>query len=268
MNVTREQIYGYVGSVVFGIVVLLILSFSVLRTIIPSDEEGGVFVNFGSVDEASGLFEPQGGDPVAPADLTPSIEQPATAPTTGQTASAAPSQENVMTQEMEETLALAAEKKKEAERKAVEERKRVEEERRRQAIQSQVAGAFGAGSSPEISEGTGLGTGNQGSSQGNSGTGAYSGTGGYGSFSLDGRSLGKDGLPKPGYAVQEEGVIVVDITVNPQGKVIYAVIGKGTNIDHPAMRQSALDAAKRAQFNSISATNNQSGKITYRYQLR
>jgi TonB family protein len=121
---------------------------------------------------------------------------------------------------------------------------------------------------PESSEGTGSGTGNQGSLQGNAGAGPYSGTGGYGSFSLNGRSLGKDGLPKPGYAVQEEGVIVVDITVNPQGNVIYAAIGKGTNIDNQAMRQSALEAAGKAQFNSISTSNNQSGKITYRYRLK
>ncbi|MGL4492001.1 MAG: energy transducer TonB family protein, partial [Tannerellaceae bacterium] len=32
--------------------------------------------------------------------------------------------------------------------------------------------------------------------------------------------------------------------------------------------KSALDAAKRAKFNSISGTNNQAGTITYRYTLR
>ena len=34
------------------------------------------------------------------------------------------------------------------------------------------------------------------------------------------------------------------------------------------MRKSALDAAKRAKFNSISGANNQSGIITYLYKLK
>lgn len=34
------------------------------------------------------------------------------------------------------------------------------------------------------------------------------------------------------------------------------------------MRKSALEAAKRATFNSISGANNQSGTITYVYKLK
>ena len=34
------------------------------------------------------------------------------------------------------------------------------------------------------------------------------------------------------------------------------------------MRKSALDAAKRAKFNSIGGANNQSGTITYLYKLK
>jgi TonB family protein len=269
MSITREQVYGYAGSFLFGMILLLVLIFSVLKTVIPAKSEGGILVNFGTVDEASGLFEPQGGEIAASKEQIPSKEQPAVRPAAEHSSTSLPSREDVMTQNTEETLALAAGKKKEAALKAAEERKRQEETLRRQAIQNQVSGAFGAGSMPgSNSEGTGSGTGNQGSLQGNSGTGPYTGAGGYGSFSLEGRSLGKDGLPKPGYAVQEEGVIVVDITVSPQGNVIYAIIGKGTNIDNEAMRQSATDAARKAQFNSISGANNQAGKITYRYRLK
>ncbi|MDR1120426.1 MAG: TonB family protein [Dysgonamonadaceae bacterium] len=261
MHITKEQTYGYAGSLLFGAVLLLFLFLSVLRTIRPIDEAGGILVNFGTVDEASGLNEPSGEIPAASDKPLPLEPQPAVQPVKEQSIVSSPSPEKTITQDTEETLALAAEKKKEIERKAA-------EERQRQAIQHQVAGAFGAGSTPGSSEGTGSGTGNQGSLQGNAGTGPYSGVGGYGDFSLSGRSLGKDGLPRPGYAVQEEGVIVVDITVNPQGAVIYAVIGKGTTIDNEEMRRLALDAAKKAQFNSISDTNNQSGKITYRYRLK
>ena len=50
-------------------------------------------------------------------------------------------------------------------------------------------------------------------------TGAKSGVGGYGTFNLGGRSIGEGGLPRPVYNVQEEGRVVVSITVNPAGHV-------------------------------------------------
>jgi TonB family protein len=68
--------------------------------------------------------------------------------------------------------------------------------------------------------------------------------------------------------VQEEGRIVINITVDPKGNVISAEIGRGTNIDNGSLRQSALDAARRAKFNSIQGANNQSGTITYNYTLK
>ena len=86
------------------------------------------------------------------------------------------------------------------------------------------------------------------------------------SFSLAGRSLSE--LPRPTVSIQEEGNIVVDITVNTDGNVISAAIGKGTTINDVRVRESALEAAKKAKFNSISGTVNQSGTITYRYSLR
>ena len=151
------------------------------------------------------------------------------------------------------------------------EKKRLAEERRKkeQAISNKVAGAFGIGSQEGNSQGdAGSGTGNQGSPFGNSDHGANEGVGGYGSFNLNGRSIGAGGLPRPAYTIQEEGRIVINITVDPKGNVIFAEIGKGTNIDNGSMRKSALDAAKRAKFNSISGANNQSGTITYLYKLK
>ena len=154
----------------------------------------------------------------------------------------------------------------EAERK-----KQTDEQRRKeQAIRDRVAGAFGStGGSENNNQGDAAsGSGNQGSPFGNSDSGANEGVGGIGSFNLNGRSIGAGGLPKPAYTIQEEGRIVINITVDPRGNVIMAEIGKGTNIDHATMRKSALEAARKAKFNSIQGTNNQSGTITYRYSLR
>ena len=151
------------------------------------------------------------------------------------------------------------------------EAKRIAEERRKQAeaISNKVAGAFGIGAAEGNNQGDAAeGSGNQGSPFGNSDHGENEGIGGYGSFNLNGRSLGAGGLPRPAYTIQEEGKIVINITVNPKGNVIFAEIGRGTNIDNASMRKSALEAAKRATFNSISGANNQSGTITYVYKLK
>ena len=280
MNMTREQVYGWAGSLSIGGLILLFLLFAVLRSAIPNQEEGGVLVNFGYVDEAAGMFEPEGDGTVSAA---PPISTPAPSPSTPSRPTSAPSPEELITQNIEESAALSEAQKKANEQKAEEERirkkeerKRREEEQRRQNISNQVSGAFGtassnspgiASSSPGTSQGTGSGTGNQGSPFGNSDQGLNSGIGGYGSFSLSGRNIGREGLPRPSYSIPESGVIVVNITVSPAGDVIATSIGRGTTIDNSTMRDEATKAAQKAKFNRIDGLNNQLGTITYRYQL-
>lgn len=276
MKFNKDDLYSLLGSVGFHLLILLVLSLTILSTVVP-EEDSGVLVNFGNVDEAAGTFEPlnTGQEPME--ETTP-LPPPTPAVETAK--------EELVTQDVEESVALAeAKKKKEEQRKKEEaikrEQDRIQKEKLEQqrladaqrqkelAIKNKVAGAFGAGSAAGSSQGSGqTGTGNQGSPFGNSDHGANDGVGGYGSFSLNGRSIGAGGLPRPAYTIQEEGRIVINITVDPKGNVIFAEIGKGTNIDNASMRKSALEAAKRAKFNSISGSNNQSGSITYRYSLR
>jgi TonB family protein len=266
---SKEKIFGYIGSVIFCGIILLFLYFTFLFTKIEAQEQG-VLVNFGTVDWASGTFEPNGAHPTTPVEereITSPDEIPSVQPERNPP---------VITQTTEPTVAIdAAEKQKERQR----ERERLEQERREQQerqrreadqrrIDAQMQGAFGVGATPNGSEGTAAsGTGNQGSVEGNAPTGAYEGVGGYGSFSLSGRTLGAGGLPRPAYSVQDEGKIVINITVNPQGNVIVAEIGKGTNITNQTMRNSAMEAARKAKFNAITGNNNQSGTITYNYKL-
>jgi TonB family protein len=108
---------------------------------------------------------------------------------------------------------------------------------------------------------------NQGNPFGNSDSGTNEGIGGTGTFSLSGRTLRDGGLHRPAYSALEEGRIVLNITVDPLGNVIFAEIGKGTNIDNASMRKSAIDAAKKSKFNKIKGTDNQNGTITYIYRL-
>ena len=302
MNITQERTYGWIGSLLIGGLILLFLIFTVIRSIIPDQDEGGILVNFGNVDEASGMFEPQGkGNPeatressvyVPPTQVTPPTPTVSPTPRTSVSTATRTSQssKDLVTQDTEETIALAEARRKENERKIAEaQRRKAEEEKlraeeqRRQNISNQVSGAFGSanstaenptgvggvGSQTGTSQGTGAGAGNQGSRSGNSDQGMNTGAGGYGSFALGGRGLrGGSGLPRPSYTAQESGVIVISITVDPKGNVIATSIGRGTTIDNSSMRNAALEAARKAKFSSIDGLNNQTGSITYRYQLK
>ena len=156
----------------------------------------------------------------------------------------------------------AEEARKLAEAKAERERREAEE-----AARKRVAGAFGKGAQMG-SKGTTEGTGIQGSPTGNAPEGASSGTGGYGTFDLGGRSIGQGGLPRPAYNVQDEGIVVVSITVNPAGHVIATRIDRKTNTINSALRKAAEDAAKKARFNKVEGLNNQTGTITYYFKLK
>ena len=76
------------------------------------------------------------------------------------------------------------------------------------------------------------------------------------------------GFPRPSYNVTEEGRVVVDITVNPAGYVIAAGINARTNTRSTDLRNTAMEAARKARFNAIDGTDNQVGTITFYFQLR
>lgn len=118
-------------------------------------------------------------------------------------------------------------------------------------------------------KGTGTtGSGLEGSPTGNSSEGKSGGVGGYGTFDLNGRSLGSGGLPMPVYNVQDEGRVVVTITVNPAGQVISTSINKRTNTVNASLRKAAEEAARKARFNQVDGVNNQTGTITYYFKLK
>ena len=276
MRWDKDDIFSAIGTLAFHGAILLILWLTVLKAKVP-EEDGGVLVNFGTITAAAGTSAPRYKGPEPAQEPAPAAPEPTPEPTP-----AAPEQD-LITQDLEESVSLNEKKKEEEEKRRKEEaekerlrkeqeaRERAAEERRKQqeAISNKVAGAFGIGQATGNSQGDApSGTGNQGSPFGNSDHGANEGVGGYGSFNLNGRSIGAGGLPRPAYTVQEEGRIVINITVNPKGDVIFAEIGKGTNIDNASMRKSALEAARKAKFNSISGANNQSGTITYLYRFK
>jgi len=273
MKVTKEEIYGYTGSSIFCLLIFLFLYLTVMKTTVKSGEEG-VLVNFGTVNLSSGTFEPRSGEPQGEIDqpkpeIVPKPKIPAVAQQKQQKNTAPP-----ITQDKENTAAIETAKKQQEEKNRIaaeqqaQRAKEAEEQQKRNAINQQVSGAFGSGTTGQNQRGTGTtGSGIQGNPNSTSSAGSPLGTG-YGEFNLGGRTLGAGGLPRPAYSVQEEGRIVISITVDPKGNVIFAEIGRGTNIDNANLRNSALEAARKAKFNSINGNNNQSGTITYLYSLK
>lgn len=169
-------------------------------------------------------------------------------------------------------LAEIARKKREEEQRlaqAAAEQKKVGE------INNRAKNAFGgAGQGTSDSKSTSQGVtfpgGNQGSPQGTANAEKYGAGGGIGngtSFNLAGRS--GVSLPKPYYPGNEEGIVVVQVTVNRSGAVTKAEAGvKGSNTADPELISAARKAALQARFNvDENAPELQTGTITYRFVL-
>ena len=154
----------------------------------------------------------------------------------------------------------------EARRRAQQEeaRRRAEEQARiEEALAQEISRMFG-----EIqgTRGEAESAGTQGFSTGIQG--APAGAGETGAFNIDGRSLGAGGLVRPRVEVDDFGIVVVDITVDPAGNVIRAVAGaRGTTTPNATLRRAAEEAARATRFNAITGTNNQQGTITYIFKL-
>ena len=104
-----------------------------------------------------------------------------------------------------------------------------------------------------------------GHAQGNTKTGE---TAGEPNAKVPGRSVNGT-LPRPSYAVQAAGKVVVDIWVDNYGNVQKAVAGvEGTTVKDKTLWQAARKAALGAHFNmSADAPALQKGTITYVFKL-
>ena len=264
-NISKDRITGIVGTLLFHTVLLVLLCLLVMAAP-PMQDESGVPVVLGNVEDAFGSELA-----MTDVEIIPQPEVSQQLPSSDDVSQ----EEPLLTQDIEESIAVPAKKEAksakelEAERRAAEEaeRKRIEKETKAKA-DNLIAGAFGKGISMSSKGNSSDGEGTQGSKDGNSSAGKTTGVGGTGVFDLNGRSLSPAGLPKPHYNVQEEGRVVVTITVNPQGNVVKASINSRTNTSSPALRKAALDAAKKATFNAVSQLDDQEGTITYYFKLK
>ena len=264
------------GLLTATIMALLLLMLWYVSVEAPREtEEEGVEVAFGD-NENGGGAEPE----AVPMPAEPVTQAP---PPTPQ----APSENDLIVQDDEESLALAKQREEErkqraeqqelirkqreeqarleAERRA--EEQRLAEERARQAAIEQEkrdkAAALGGlfGNNQQGAQGSGT---TQGASQQGSTNPVGRGSSGGNNWSLAGRSMKK--LPPPSTDFNIEGIVVVAITVDDKGKVIQAKHTEGTTTGDNKLIQLAEAAARKAEF-SESDKKFQYGTITYRFKL-
>ena len=273
---SQSHIIASVGTVVSMCLVFLLLWWLQVKAPVQMEDEG-IVVAFGDAEEGGGMPD------VRPLDAITQVEQiPAPA------APARPSENDLMVQEDEESLALAKQAEEEKKRRAEEEeliRKRKEDEARAEAERiakekalaeqrakeqeaidkaNQLAALFGQAGTAEgangeaTSAGSGAGMGNPvGKSEGqvvnsDKDRNAY----------VPGRSVKY--LPKPSSDFKQDGDVVVRIWVDQGGNVTNAQAIDGS-ISDLATRRLAVQAALKAKFTP--GDTPQIGKITYTFKL-
>lgn len=255
---TKNQIQGLVVTIVaHALVVLLLLMVKLSAPL--QEEESGIPVMLGNSLLAQGHTESYQYTEVSSVKSdVPNVDNAPLTQPQPQVDEPLITQPDEPTVEVPTAEELEARKRAEAERLAAE----------RAALQ--MASAFGKGfemgSKGEATEKADEGT--QGIETGVAAADKAVGVGVQGTFDLNGRSLSGSGLPVPVNTVQDEGRVVVNITVNPAGQVIATSINRRTNTVNPELRKAAEDAARKARFNAIEGVDNQSGTITYYFKLR
>ena len=270
---SQSHIIASVGTIISLCLIFLLLWWLQVQAPVQTEDEG-IVVAFGDADEGGGMPD------VRPLDAITQVEQiPAPA------APARPSNNDLIVQEDEESLALAKQTE-EAKRRAEEEeliRKRQEEEARSEAERiakeqalaeqrakeqeaidkaNQLAALFGQAGTAEGANADNASANNTSGTKGNpvgKGMGVTNGN----QWSLYGRDVKR--MPKPSSNFAQAGIVVVNIMVDAAGNVTNATVGDGTTISDRGTQQLALQAARQAKFTE--GDTPQIGKITYTFKL-
>ena len=270
---------------------LLIALFFVGMKYLDPPEEYGIAVNFGTSDVGMGAVQPT--EPLKSAAQEQVVEEQQqeevvekSEPETTKEVSA--ETEDVATQDTEEAIAIK--KEQEAKRKADEiakkatlEKERIEREKqaliakqkaeeaaKRKKLDALIGGVSNSEGTATGGEGNDNEAGDKGNINGDPNANGYYGNGGgggNGDYNLGNRKpLSK---PKPNYICNEEGLVVVSIEVDTNGRVIKATAGvKGsTNTASCLLTQAKAAALKTTWQADSNAPSKQVGTIKYRFSL-
>lgn len=268
-----SHIYASVGTVVC-LLLLLLLLFKLSMTAPVIEEEEGIVVAFGTAEDGGGMPD------ATPDDAITQVEQiPAPA------APEKPSNNDLMVQDDEESLALAKQREEEARRKALEEeliRQRREAEAKAEAERVAKEKALAEQRAKEqeaIDKANQLAAlfGNAGTTEGGNGDNASASSSGVkgnpvgkgfgesngNTWHLAGRDV--KSLPKPSDNFNQQGRVIVNIRVDKAGNVVSATVADGTTVSDRPTQQLALSAARQAKFTE--GDSEQIGSIVYNFKI-
>lgn len=280
----NNKLMALVGTIVFHVLLFFVFLLIVFKTPIPPFPEtggNGIEVNFGDSDDGMGEVQPEN---LADASTTQSTAEEVADPPIEISTPVRPSAKAILTQEIEEAPTEAkVEPTENANTTAVSE---TVPEPRKANPRSLYKGANKEGGNSAKGEGETNKPGDQGVKEGSRDSKYHGPGGGNGDTPGNGTDgPGGDGkggprysltnrkansLPVPRAAFQEDGKVVVEITVDKNGNVIKAKPGvKGSTTSNPNLLDIARRAAMSAKFNATTdAPEEQKGTITYNFILK
>lgn len=270
----KKRAQALMGAIVFHALLLLLFIFSVFHTPIPPFPDGGspgIEINFGTTSQGMGDVEANDiGNAQTEQEKEPQVKQEVSPV----------ADNNVVTSNVEETdVSIPDKKKKPIQDKnptpiKKEEEKKPEEKKPSNELANALnkfknnkpgqSGGDGNSGKPG-NEGDPNGSPN-GDGGGGGGTGTGTGPGNGPDYSLSGRKM--IAMPRVVDDSQAEGRVVVEITVDANGKVIQATAGaRGSTTTSSVLYSKARQAALTAKFNAAQGTTEQKGTITFVFKL-
>jgi colicin import membrane protein len=257
---------------------LLVTMFFVGLTYMDPPEEYGIAVNFGTSEVGMGDVQPTEPIKSTPQETIKEVKEEVVEEQVTEEVSAV--SENVITQNVEDAIAI--QKKVDAKRKADEEAKlkrekqeaiakqNAEEEAKRKKLDALIGGINNSDGKATGGEGDDNTAGDKGKITGDPNASGYYGNGGgggNGDYQLGNRK--PVSRPKPNYICNEEGLVVVSIEVDVNGRVIKATPGvKGSTNTSDCLLSQAKEAALKTKWSSDNnAPTKQIGTIKYRFSL-
>ena len=250
----RSHTIAAVGTVIFMLLLFLLLWFVCIYSSREPEDEG-IEVAFGDAQDGGG-YQPEQAEASQPS-------APASAPSK-------PSNNDLVVQDDEESLALAKQREQEekarqqAEAERLAKEKALAEQRAKEQAAIDKANQLGS-----LFGNNGAGAQGSGDTEGDSRRGnpeVGHGSSGSSTWSLAGRSC--KALPAPSNNFSQEGKVVVAIIVDGSGKVVSAKATEGTTISNDATIQLALKAAYKAEFSFTDRPDKQFGTITYIFKFK
>ena len=271
---SQAHIIAFVGTILSMCLVFFLLWWLQVNAPVLQEDEG-IVVAFGDAEEGGGMPDVRPMDAITQAEQIPAPAAPSR-----------PSDNDLIVQDDEESLALAKQAEEDAKRKAEEEeliRQRKEQEARIEAERiakekalaeqrakeqeaidkaNQLAALFGQAGMDEGANADNASANNSASTKGNP-VGKGYGSVNNSTWTLYGRDCKH--LPKPSSDFSQAGRVVVNILVDAAGNVTSASVGDGSTISDRSTQQLALQAARQAKFTK--GDTPQRGTIIYTFKL-